>query len=90
MKTIVIGLLALLIGGSAAQAADGHDNLREQSSFSKSISGQILGKYAQKAKYDRADAKLTGGARARLIKARAYSGKVSSPGGSWMSEHTKD
>ena len=57
MKKITFALVTVMTMLTPAMlfAADGHDKLREQSAFSKSISGQILGKYAvRKAEDDRA------------------------------------
>lgn len=57
MKTVylLVATAMLLSISTFAFAAAGHDKLREQSAFSKTISGQILGKYAiRKAENDRA------------------------------------
>jgi len=54
---ILTATIILLSISTLAFAAAGHDKLREQSAFSKSISGQILGKYAvRKQENDRANA----------------------------------
>jgi len=79
MKKITFALVTVMTMLTPAMlfAAAGHDNLREQSAFSKSISGQILGKYAQhKQLNDRANSmhKMTPSARQKLMKARSYGG----------------
>jgi len=52
---LVTATAILLSISTFAFAAAGHDNLRERAAFSKTISGQILGKYAiRKAEDDRA------------------------------------
>ncbi len=54
-KTLIATAILMMFAPATLYAAAGHDKLREQAAFSKTISGQILGKYAvRKAEDDRA------------------------------------